>query len=64
MLRAALNPQMVSVIPNAVVASQFKPDPGAQDPNFSKYFNTYILNEFCTLFIDILFVISYNSSCK
>jgi hypothetical protein len=41
-LRAALNPQMVSVIPNAVVASQFKPDPGAQDPNFSKYFNTYI----------------------
>ncbi|CAB4393020.1 UDP-Glycosyltransferase/glycogen phosphorylase [Rhizophagus irregularis] len=33
-LRAALNPQMVSVIPNAVVASQFKPDPGAQDPNF------------------------------
>ena len=35
-LRAALNPQMVSVIPNAVVASQFKPDPGAQDPNFSK----------------------------
>ncbi|CAJ0834860.1 18009_t:CDS:2, partial [Entrophospora sp. SA101] len=34
-LRAALNPQMVSVIPNAVLASQFKPDPGAQDPNFS-----------------------------
>ncbi|CAG8459624.1 6459_t:CDS:10 [Paraglomus brasilianum] len=33
-LRAALNPQMVSVIPNAVVASQFKPDPAAQDQNF------------------------------
>jgi len=27
---------MVSVIPNAIVASQFKPDPDAQDPNFSK----------------------------
>ncbi|CAG8553747.1 1457_t:CDS:2 [Diversispora eburnea] len=26
-LRASLNPQMVSVIPNAIVASQFKPDP-------------------------------------
>ncbi|CAG8571888.1 16688_t:CDS:10 [Dentiscutata heterogama] len=33
-LRAALTPQMVSVIPNAVVASQFKPDPSAQDKNF------------------------------
>ncbi|CAG8443867.1 10284_t:CDS:10 [Ambispora gerdemannii] len=32
-LRAALNPRIVSVIPNAVVASQFKPDPGAQDQN-------------------------------
>ena len=43
MLRAALNPQMVSVIPNAVVASQFKPDPGAQDPNFSKPIRTKFL---------------------
>ncbi|CAG8684583.1 7054_t:CDS:2, partial [Gigaspora rosea] len=34
-LRAALTPQMVSVIPNDVVASQFKPGPSAQDKNFS-----------------------------
>ncbi|CAG8511791.1 11786_t:CDS:10 [Acaulospora morrowiae] len=33
-LRAALNAHMVSVIPNAVVASQFKPDPSAPDKNF------------------------------
>jgi phosphatidylinositol glycan class A protein len=32
-LRAALNPLHVSVIPNAVVASQFTPDPSASDPN-------------------------------
>ncbi|RUS19323.1 hypothetical protein BC937DRAFT_87662 [Endogone sp. FLAS-F59071] len=32
-LRAALTPQNVSVIPNAIVASQFKPDPSAADPN-------------------------------
>jgi phosphatidylinositol N-acetylglucosaminyltransferase subunit A len=45
-LRAALNPQMVSVIPNAVVASQFKPDPGAQDPNFSKPIKIISINKF------------------
>ncbi|KAF7730546.1 Phosphatidylinositol N-acetylglucosaminyltransferase gpi3 subunit [Apophysomyces ossiformis] len=33
-LRAALSPRSVSVIPNAVVASQFKPDPSAADPNW------------------------------
>ncbi|ORY92986.1 phosphatidylinositol N-acetylglucosaminyltransferase GPI3 subunit [Syncephalastrum racemosum] len=33
-LRAALSPKSVSVIPNAVVASQFKPDPTAADPNW------------------------------
>jgi phosphatidylinositol N-acetylglucosaminyltransferase subunit A len=33
-LRAALNPKNVSVIPNAVVASQFTPDPRARDPNW------------------------------
>lgn len=36
-LRAALSPKSVSVIPNAVVASQFKPDPTAADPNWSKF---------------------------
>lgn len=36
-LRAALTPQNVSVIPNAVIASSFKPDPSMQDPNVSKY---------------------------
>lgn len=43
-LRAALNPQNVSVIPNAVVASQFKPDPSAADPNKSRhsFLNIYI----------------------
>lgn len=35
-LRAALSPRNVSVIPNAVVASQFMPDPSASDPNWSK----------------------------
>ncbi|KAI9322449.1 hypothetical protein BX666DRAFT_2022925 [Dichotomocladium elegans] len=33
-LRAALSPKNVSVIPNALVASQFKPDPSASDPNW------------------------------
>ncbi|KAJ8660306.1 hypothetical protein O0I10_003763 [Lichtheimia ornata] len=33
-LRAALSPRNVSVIPNAVVASQFMPDPSAPDPNW------------------------------
>ncbi|KAL0096913.1 hypothetical protein J3Q64DRAFT_1669916 [Phycomyces blakesleeanus] len=33
-LRAALSPRNVSVIPNAVVASQFQPDPSAADPNW------------------------------
>ncbi|KAL9537656.1 Phosphatidylinositol N-acetylglucosaminyltransferase gpi3 subunit [Mucor bainieri] len=33
-LRAALSPRHVSVIPNAVVASQFLPDPTASDPNY------------------------------
>ncbi|CAO3660206.1 unnamed protein product [Umbelopsis vinacea] len=33
-LRAALSPRHVSVIPNAVVASQFLPDPSAADPNY------------------------------
>lgn len=35
-LRAALNPSMVSVIPNAVVASSFIPDPSRADPKHSK----------------------------
>ncbi|KAH8552947.1 hypothetical protein BGW37DRAFT_487805 [Umbelopsis sp. PMI_123] len=33
-LRAALSPRHVSVIPNAVVASQFLPDPSAADPDY------------------------------
>ncbi|KAI8343860.1 hypothetical protein BC941DRAFT_386132 [Chlamydoabsidia padenii] len=33
-LRAALSPRNVSVIPNAVVASQFLPDPSAADPKW------------------------------
>lgn len=33
-LRAALSPRNVSVIPNAVVASQFLPDPTVPDPNW------------------------------
>ncbi|KAI9499996.1 Phosphatidylinositol N-acetylglucosaminyltransferase GPI3 subunit [Coemansia spiralis] len=31
-LRAALDPQQVSVIPNAIIAEQFRPDPSARDP--------------------------------
>ena len=34
-LRAALNAQNVSVIPNAVVASRFIPDPSVPDPSKS-----------------------------
>jgi phosphatidylinositol glycan class A protein len=34
-LRAALNPLNVSVIPNAVVGSQFTPDPSAAHPDYS-----------------------------
>lgn len=37
-LRAALNPMNVSVIPNAVVASQFTPDPSQADPDTSTLF--------------------------
>ncbi|KAJ2706420.1 Phosphatidylinositol N-acetylglucosaminyltransferase GPI3 subunit [Coemansia sp. IMI 203386] len=33
-LRAALDPQQVSVIPNAIIAEQFEPDPGARDPGW------------------------------
>ncbi|KAG1152426.1 hypothetical protein G6F37_001634 [Rhizopus arrhizus] len=33
-LRAALSPKHVSVIPNAIVASRFLPDPSAPDPNW------------------------------
>ncbi|KAJ1816876.1 Phosphatidylinositol N-acetylglucosaminyltransferase GPI3 subunit [Coemansia sp. RSA 2598] len=33
-LRAALEPQQVSVIPNAIIAEQFEPDPGARDPSW------------------------------
>ncbi|KAJ2819921.1 Phosphatidylinositol N-acetylglucosaminyltransferase GPI3 subunit, partial [Coemansia sp. 'formosensis'] len=33
-LRAALDPQQVSVIPNAIIAEQFEPDLGARDPSW------------------------------
>ncbi|KAJ2899916.1 Phosphatidylinositol N-acetylglucosaminyltransferase GPI3 subunit [Coemansia aciculifera] len=33
-LRAALDPQQVSVIPNAIIAEQFEPDVGARDPHW------------------------------
>ncbi|KAL1408126.1 Phosphatidylinositol N-acetylglucosaminyltransferase GPI3 subunit [Vanrija albida] len=33
-LRAELEPERVSVIPNALVPSQFEPDPGAVDPDY------------------------------
>ncbi|ORX63433.1 UDP-Glycosyltransferase/glycogen phosphorylase [Linderina pennispora] len=33
-LRAALDPQQVSVIPNAIIAEQFEPDPDARDPQW------------------------------
>lgn len=33
-LRAALDPRQVSVIPNAIIAEQFKPDPQARDPRW------------------------------
>ncbi|KAJ2157533.1 Phosphatidylinositol N-acetylglucosaminyltransferase GPI3 subunit [Coemansia sp. RSA 552] len=33
-LRAALDPQQVSVIPNAIIAEQFQPDPNARDPRW------------------------------
>ncbi|KAI7826332.1 phosphatidylinositol N-acetylglucosaminyltransferase [Kickxella alabastrina] len=34
-LRAALDPGQVSVIPNAIIAEQFVPDPGARDPKWT-----------------------------
>jgi hypothetical protein len=36
-LRASLNPQSVSVIPNAVVADDFKPNVSARDPSKSEF---------------------------
>ena len=35
-LRAALDPSTVSVIPNAVVAENFRPDPTAASPDHSE----------------------------
>ncbi len=32
-LRASLDPEIVSVIPNAVISAEFTPDPSQQDPN-------------------------------
>lgn len=48
-LRAALSPRHVSVIPNAVVASQFLPDPSAADPNYSKFsaFTFFLMQAAC-----------------
>lgn len=34
-LRAALDPHRVSVIPNAIIPEHLTPDPHASDPNFS-----------------------------
>lgn len=34
-LRAALDPQKVHVIPNAVLSDRFTPDPSAADPDYS-----------------------------
>jgi phosphatidylinositol glycan class A protein len=36
-LRAQLDPKIVSVIPNALIAEQFTPNPSVQDPDHSKY---------------------------
>ncbi|KAJ2774664.1 Phosphatidylinositol N-acetylglucosaminyltransferase GPI3 subunit [Coemansia nantahalensis] len=33
-LRAALDPRLVSVVPNAIIADQFRPDPSARDPEW------------------------------
>lgn len=35
-LRAELDPSLVSVIPNAIVSAQFQPDPSRSDPKYSK----------------------------
>lgn len=35
-LRAQLDPSLVSVIPNALIAEQFKPDLSTHDPNISQ----------------------------
>lgn len=35
-LRAQLDPGLVSVIPNALIAEQFKPDLSGHDPNLSE----------------------------
>lgn len=37
MLRAQLEPGLVSVIPNALVAEQFRPDPSGADPEHSEW---------------------------
>lgn len=36
-LRAQLDPHLVSVIPNAVDTTQFTPDPSKRDPNKCKF---------------------------
>lgn len=40
-LRAALDPSIVHVIPNAVIADHFRPDPSMRDPNFSRTFGIF-----------------------
>lgn len=37
MLRAQLDPSIVSVIPNALEAEHFKPDPSRADPDWSEF---------------------------
>ncbi len=41
-LRAALNPLSVSVIPNAVVANRFTPDPSVPNPHYSTLMNNLV----------------------
>jgi len=40
-LRASMNPSMVSVIPNAVDANVFMPDISKKIPGKGQYFDTY-----------------------
>lgn len=58
-LRAALDPERVFVIPNAVTSSMFTPDPTKADPHHSTllYLSTFIYTNISTIIITMIFII-------
>jgi phosphatidylinositol glycan class A protein len=76
-LRASLDPRIVSVIPNAVDAAAFQPDPSRRDPDrvtivvlsrlvYRKGIDLLVdvIPEICRRFPNVYFIIGTNSASK